>query len=174
MFSGCNAKCNYRFLLCNGISQMPKSHHGLRVWQRIWLLPDFLHSLWSIDCSIFLLRCHHVLVSQKNVQWLGRSAGRLCSYRKCTGVLVELRDRLRLPKVILLLDAVFMPLHSHGLQHAFDVLGLIRHLLAFRFDNLLITVCILLRGSGLIIPHYSANCKPLGQLQHAGSVLRCA
>ena len=146
---------------------MPVCQCGLRVWQRIRFLPDFLHSLWSIDCSIFLLRCHHVLVCQKVLQCLGGSAGRLSFYRKCTGVLVELRDRLRLPKVILLLDAVFMPLHSHGLQHASDVLGLVRHLLAFRFYNLLITICFLLRWTRLIIPHDSTRCGFSGELKHA-------
>ncbi len=79
-------------------------------------------------------------------------------YRECAGILVELCDWLGFPEVILLLDAIFMSLYSHGLQHAFDVTCLVRYLLPFCFDNLLITIRrLLLRRAFLIVRHCQAD-----------------
>jgi len=56
------------------------------------------------------------------------------------------------------LDALFVLLQSHGLQLTFYILRLIRPLLAFGFNNLLITIwSVLLRRTGLAIRHGQCN-----------------
>ena len=109
------------------VEGMVQAAHLVQFWEDRWLHP--LAAIYICCDWLCLTPKVHVRYSSSDLQ-----------YRKFARIFIELCNRLCFPKLVLLLDAILMLLHCHGLQHALDVVCLMCYLFALSLDYLLITI----------------------------------